>query len=76
MNHTHEYSFWHAHEHLHDGAAHATGHYHNWAQTHDHGAKSNLAPHTHQARQAHPGEEYRHHHAVEDHEKEDTACAG
>ncbi len=46
---------------------HDEGHYHSWAQTHDHGKKA--APHTHQARQAHPDAEFKHHHATEDHER-------
>ena len=49
---------------------HGHGHYHDFAQTHEHGRKSSLAPHAHQARQAHPDEGYKQHHAAEGREKE------
>ncbi len=78
-DHTHEHRFWHAHLHDHYIAAkrgieamthtHDTGHYHSWAQTHEHGHKSFLTPHAHQAKLYHPGEEFKHHHATIDHEK-------
>ena len=72
-NHSHEYNFWHTHMHLHGGdleIGHNTGHYHLWAQTHDHGDKSHLSPHTHKGKQYHPETDEDneiHHHAPIDH---------
>ncbi len=93
MNHTHHYSFWHAHEHVHSefieehwlpGPAkicvesklivtkHDTGHYHNWMQTHNHGA-GGQNPHTHKARQYHEESdpETKQHHALDAHDMEE-----
>ena len=86
MSHTHHYSFWHAHEHYHElvtdapgemklaakyTSKHNTGHYHNWMQTHDHGA-GGKGPHTHKARQYHEENdpETKHHHALDAHDNE------
>lgn len=71
VNHTHEYKFWHSHEHrlgktLHEGLdVHNHGHYHLWAQTHDHGEKA--TPHSHKDKLFHPGEDNIEHHAEEVH---------
>ena len=79
MNHTHHYSYWHAHEHAHvyEGSemtsyAHTSGHYHNWMQTHDHGV-GGKGPHTHKARQYHEENdpETKHHHALDAHNIEE-----
>lgn len=48
---------------------HDGGHYHIFAQTHDHG-EGGAAPHFHKARQFHPGDDAVKHHAVAEHEKE------
>ena len=76
MNHVHEYKFWHRHEHEHHViGTHNEGHYHRWAESHEHGEKSHLVPHTHKARRFHPGVDnnvvggYKHHHALKDHEE-------
>ncbi len=83
MNHTHHYSFWHAHEHSHEFAMdasgemkvegvyvykHDTGHYHNWMQTHEHGI-GGKNPHAHKARQFHEenDSETKDHHALDAH---------
>ncbi len=81
MSHTHHYSFWHAHEHVHEGTFdsgipvqgnHTGGHYHNWMQTHSHGA-GGRNPHTHKDRQYHEESdpETKHHHAVDAHDMEE-----
>ncbi len=78
MAHSHKYDFWHAHVHWHGCLEHDTGHYHLWAQTHDHGAKSNGLPHTHQDKQYHPavnGDDEMHHHADIDHKPLDYDIA-
>ncbi len=81
MNHTHHYSFWHSHDHSHigppDGSplitwTHSTGHYHNWMQTHEHGAGGNN-PHPHKARQYHADDATQHHHALDAHDIEEEA---
>ncbi len=76
MTHSHEYAFWHTHLHNHayrelpEGAfeGHDTGHYHLYAQTHDHG-DGNKVPHSHKEKQAHPEEDgiTVHHHGLADH---------
>lgn len=82
MNHTHHYSYWHAHEHYHrevgpDGNSeigHASGHHHFYANTHEHGDQSNKTPHSHKEKQYHPTNDTNgpyHHHAVADHELEE-----
>ena len=76
--HTHEYSFWHIHMHLHGEPlkiGHNTGHYHLWAQTHDHGEGIKM-PHTHKDKQVHPDESFVHHHADIDHKPLDYDKAG
>ncbi len=82
MTHSHEYSFWHAHMHDHDygetGMSHDTGHFHLYAQTHNHGAKSNLMPHSHKEKQYHPENDVDgpyHHHALADHKPLDYDVA-
>ncbi len=85
MTHTHEYAFWHTHLHFHKqihrdaedrivgagrySAEHDTGHYHLWAQTHDHGESTKM-PHTHKDKQVHPDESFVYHHAPIDHANE------
>ncbi len=87
MGHAHEYRFWHAHTHghisekslreteFHSGTHdwHGTGHYHLWAQTHDHGSKPSLWPHTHKDKQFHPADDLdeKHHHAPADHDEDE-----
>lgn len=75
MNHTHEYTYHHAHLHEHTREmlkeiggfeGHSEGHQHVFAQTHDHG-KGGATPHSHKARQFHPGDDnapggYKEHH--------------
>lgn len=75
MNHTHHYSYWHTHEHSHLEEGHTGGHYHNWMQTHDHGAGGNK-PHTHKAKQYHEetDSETKHHHALEAHDIEEEVA--
>ena len=81
--HTHEYRYWHTHLHNHayrelpKGAfeGHDTGHYHLWAQTHDHGEGIKM-PHTHKDKQVHPDESFTHHHADIDHKPLDYDKAG
>ena len=73
MNHTHEYKYYHAHLHEHTREllrliggfeGHSEGHYHIFAQTHDHG-KGIVDPHSHKQKQFHPGKENIEHHAKE-----------
>ena len=81
MAHTHEYKFWHAHRHSHgqdydvqlaavgmkgiESNIHYTGHYHIFAQTHEHGL---TRPHSHKEHQYHPQpSDIIHHHNLEDH---------
>jgi hypothetical protein len=83
INHTHEYNFWHIHEHSHgkdvnyslaavglkgiSSETHNTGHYHLFTQIHEHGS---VNPHSHKERQYHPQDsDVIHHHAVKDHEE-------
>ncbi len=80
MNHKHEYAYWHKHRHLHiyhdspDGSLneHNEGHYHRYAQTHDHGFGGETF-HAHQARnkKIEDDESTKHHHAIADHKKEE-----
>jgi len=65
------------HMHLHSAPlemGHNDGHYHNWMQTHDHGA-GGQKPHTHKARQFHEENdpETKHHHALDAHNIEEVA---
>ena len=79
MNHTHEYKYWHKHPHLHiyrdlpDGLLneHDEGHYHRYAQTHNHG-KGGEGFHAHQYRlkEIKDDELTKHHHAIADHKEE------
>jgi len=71
MNHTHEYKYWHAHEHDPSYSGHDAGHYHFFAQTHDHG-KGGEDFHAHQYRlkKIKDDELTKHHHAIADHKKE------
>ena len=72
MSHTHHYSFWHSHEHTHVEGGHYGAHYHNWMQTHTHGA-GGKGPHTHKAKQYHEENdpETKHHHALDAHDTEE-----
>ena len=67
VNHTHEYAYFHGHMHLHDleRKGHNHGHCHLFAQTHDHG-EGGRVPHSHKARQYHPGDEAVEHHKGEE----------
>ncbi len=76
ISHTHEYRFWHAHEHAHNSGLpdyaderHGGGHYHLWFQTHSHG-DGVRPPHSHKDRQYHPEDDgvVTQHHAPKDHD--------
>ena len=80
MNHTHEYAYWHTHMHEHTREmlkpiggfeGHNEGHYHRYAQTHDHG-KGGEGFHAHQYRlkEIKDDELTKHHHAIADHKEE------
>ncbi|KKM05163.1 hypothetical protein LCGC14_1756920 [marine sediment metagenome] len=51
---------------------HNTGHHHFYSNIHEHGPKSNTAPHSHKEKQYHPKNDIDgpyHHHAIADHEE-------